>query len=172
MNILLKNIALSDATKISKWKSNPQLAKEIMSSFQSIDIQAAEQWIIANTEHKNQELRGIYAKNEHAEELLGISRLMFVDYESKNAEFGIYLGEKKYQGQGVGGKALRLMLKIGFEELGLLKIYLKVAEKNKRAIKLYQKLNFIQEGCLKEHYYKNGAFENVIFMALFRENFL
>ena len=170
MNILLKNIALSDAPKISKWKSNPQLAKEIMSSFQPIDINTAEQWIIENTENRNQELRGIYAKNEHTEELVGISRLMFVDYESKNAEFGIYVGEKKYQGQGIGEKALRLMLKIGFEELGLLKIYLKVSEENKRAIKLYQKLDFRQEGCLKEHYYHDGTFENVIFMALFQKD--
>ncbi|NQY10996.1 MAG: GNAT family N-acetyltransferase [Flavobacteriales bacterium] len=172
MNIELRDIALADANRIAEWKSDAELSEQIMSNFQLTSVTMATEWIKINTAHTGQLLKGIYAELQDGFKLIGVSRLMFIDVESRNAELGIYIGDNKYQGKGIGEKALGATLEMGFKELELLKIYLKVASKETRAIGLYSKLNFKIEGCLKDHYYSNGVFQKIIFMALFREDYL
>lgn len=172
MNIILKNIDIKDAYKIAKWKSDHVLAKQIMSSFKETNIKDAEDWIEKNTNDTFQLLKGIYLEKPGLFELLGITRLMFIDVESLNAELGIYIGDEKNQNRGAGKKALGLTLDIGFNKLNLSKIYLKVSADNVKAITLYKKINFIVEGHLKEHYLKNGKCEDIIYMALFKEGFI
>lgn len=167
MNIILKRISPSDADKIVKWKSDPELSKQIMSHYRAIDHEEALEWIEKNSSDTHQRLNGIYFDNGETLELLGITRLMFIDFESKNAEFGIYIGDEKYQGKGIGSKALRLTIDQAFDFLYLKKIFLKVSGSNQSAIKLYQKFNFVIEGILKEHHFQNGVFEDIIYMALF-----
>ncbi len=172
MNVKLKKINILDADKIARWKSDPILAEEIMSSFKDTNIEIAENWIRENTEDEFQRLKGIYLKKDNSIELLGITRLMYIDFYSLNAEMGIYIGETKYQNIGIGKKALNLTLELGFNELLLTKIYLKVLANNFRAINLYEKMKFRIEGRLKEHYIKNEEFEDVVCMALFKEDFI
>jgi len=56
-----------------------------------------------------------------------------IDYINRSAEFGILIGEKDTWGQGYGPEAARLILKYGFEELGLHRIGLDVYSHNARA---------------------------------------
>tara|TARA_B110000093_G_scaffold72323_1_gene78652 strand:- start:12316 stop:12834 length:519 start_codon:yes stop_codon:yes gene_type:complete len=172
MSVIIKNIELDDASKIAKWKSDPILAKQIMSSYSVTNVNEAENWIKKNSRDEGQWLKGIYFKNKNSEELLGITRLMFIDNISKNAEFGIYIGESKFQGMGIGKEVLDLTLKSGFIELDLEKIYLKVSESNTKAVNLYLKKNFIIEGCLKEHLYSSNGMKNILCMALFKEDYI
>jgi diamine N-acetyltransferase len=170
MRVELRNIALQDADKISKWKSDPGLAKLIMSLYQETSIAEARLWIERNTNDKNQVLNGIYIEENPVSKLVGIVRLMFIDFAAGTAEFGIYIGDTSYQGQGVGGKALDLMLEKAFKEKGLRKIYLRVGAGNAGAIRTYQNKQFITEGILREHYYNNGSFEDVFCMAIFKKD--
>lgn len=165
MELELKQIAISDAGKIAKWKSDPDLSVSIMSSSASISENEAQDWIKKNTSDPNQRLNGIY----NSKTLVGITRLMFIDFETKIAEFGIYIGDTEYQGMGIGSKALQLTINQAFEQLNLQKIFLKVNETNTPAIRLYKKFNFHAEGTLKEHYFnvKTKTFEDIIYMALF-----
>jgi diamine N-acetyltransferase len=82
------------------------------------------------------------------------------------AEFGIVLGEKEYWNQRFGREATQLMLKHGFEDLNLNRIYLHVYEKNLRGIAAYKSVGFVQEGVLREAVYKNGRYINVIVMSV------
>tara|TARA_B110000977_G_C11054773_1_gene483658 strand:- start:107 stop:625 length:519 start_codon:yes stop_codon:yes gene_type:complete len=171
MIVTLKNIEIQEANKISKWKSDPVLSKIIMSSFAETNVKKAERWIKKCNEDNEQILKGIYCKNDKALKFVGISRLMFIDYTDLTAELGIYIGEYENQNIGVGKKAIQLTLDIGFNMLKLNKIYLRVLEDNNKAVNSFLKNNFKIEGCLKEHYKSNEIFKNVIYMAIFKENF-
>ena len=63
-------------------------------------------------------------------------------------------------------------LSIFLKTLNLRKMNLGVIESNKRAVKLYEKLDFIIEGHLINHVSSNGKFVNVLRMALFNQNYL
>jgi len=97
---------------------------------------------------------------------------MNVNTEAKMAEFGIFIGDKKYWGQGCGTEACRLIVDHGFRKLKLHRVYLRVLAYNIRGIKSYQKVGFKVEGRLKEHIYRDGFYHDEIVMGLLREEYL
>ncbi|WP_082676274.1 GNAT family N-acetyltransferase [Shouchella shacheensis] len=102
---------------------------------------------------------------------IGVTSLINIDYGSRNAECIIDIGDKNYWSKGFGQEAFRLLLDFAFHELNLHKVYVRVFSFNERAIKLYQKLGFNEEGELKEQFYRAGAWHNVIFMGLLKRNY-
>jgi UDP-4-amino-4,6-dideoxy-N-acetyl-beta-L-altrosamine N-acetyltransferase len=53
--------------------------------------------------------------------------------------------------------------------LGVRKVSCEVLSFNKSAITLHKKYGFLEEGILKEHIKKNGTFESIVILALFKE---
>lgn len=174
MEIRLIEINYSAASLISKWKSDSFLSKKLMKKKENINLKDAERWIAKNNSDDNQVIRGIFLIKENKKILIGLARLMFIDFKSKVTELGIYIGEKKYMGLGLGTKALRLLIIKAFSNLKLRKIFLRVNEKNLSAIKLYKKMNFKIEGVMCENYYNSEKkiFEDVIYMSLFNEKII
>lgn len=99
---------------------------------------------------------------------IGNTGLHDVNPVSRHAEFGIFIGEKEYWSRGFGAIATRLMLKHGFENLNLNRIYLYVYANNSRAIKSYTKAGFVKEGILRQGVYKNGRYLDMAVMAILR----
>lgn len=97
---------------------------------------------------------------------IGNTGLHNVDSVTREAEFGIFIGEKSYWNQGYGREATLLTLKHGFEDLNLNRIYLYVFENNLRGIAAYKAAGFVQEGTLREAIYKNGRYYNVLVMSV------
>jgi [ribosomal protein S5]-alanine N-acetyltransferase len=105
--------------------------------------------------------------NEH----IGNCGLHAFDKISRQAKLGIVIGEKKYQGRGIGKEAVRLLIKYGFETLNLNKITLKVNSENVIAVRIYKKHGFVQEGKLRDDIYKNGRYYDSFVMSLFKRGY-
>ena len=71
-----------------------------------------------------------------------------------------------YWGQGYGGEAMGLLLRYAFYELNLYKVQLTVFSYNHRAMALYQKLGFQQEGVFREYLCRDGQRHDMILMGL------
>lgn len=91
-----------------------------------------------------------------------------IDYRVRAAEFAIMLGDKAIWGRGIGGQVAQFCVDQGFSVLNLNRIHLTVLASNDRARRLYQRLGFAEEGCLRQAQYKNGKYEDVIVMSLLR----
>jgi len=91
-----------------------------------------------------------------------------IDYINRNAEFGILIGDSEAWGEGYGPEAARLILKHGFEELGLHRVMLEVYSNNPRAVRAYEKVGFVREGTKREAYFRNGRFHNTLVMGILR----
>lgn len=105
------------------------------------------------------------------EKHVGNTGLYHIDWIHRRAEFWILIGEEDYARQGIGTEVGLLMQRYAFKNLNLNKLYLNVGLNNKGAINLYTKLNFVQEGILKDHYYIDGKYLDVITMEILRRNF-
>ena len=81
------------------------------------------------------------------------------------------LGDKDYWSKGIGQQATIQMLRQGFADLNLHRIHLTVLANNARARRLYQRLGFREEGLQREAIYKEGAFQDVVAMALLKSEF-
>lgn len=119
--------------------------------------------------NKNNLVLAITTKNggEH----IGNISLQKIDFVSRNAEYAIILGEKEYWGKGIAREASVLILKHGFEELNLHKIYCGTSENNKTMQKLASSLGMKEEGRRKEALYKTGKYVDIIEYGLLRKDF-
>ena len=90
-----------------------------------------------------------------------------INRRHQHGEMHVFLGEKKYYGQGYAQEMMKLFLDIAFNRLHLNKVWLKVNDDNIRAIKFYQKMGFVREGLLARHEYYQGRFLNKIVFSRF-----
>jgi len=170
IQICLQVIEIADLEKIYLWKNNFELSSLIMSHPLPVSIHQLHEWFERNQADRNQVLFGIYLLNNS--QIVGIVRLMFIDWISSHAELGIYIGEDKMRNQGIGKESMKLILQYAFKKLNLSRIYLRVLEGNNGVIRLYQSLGFAQEGILRRHYWVNGKYENVLIFGILRSEYL
>lgn len=167
--VCLKTLEEQDSDYIYKWKNDWELAKLIKAYPLPIVKYEIQEWLKKNLSDKNQIFLGIYLKDSVS--IIGVIRLKYIDWISRNAELGIYIGEDKYRGRGLGKEALKLLLNYAFQEINLHKISLTVLGSNINAIKLYSSCGFTKEGLLKEQFWVNGKYENVFLMGLLRNEY-
>ncbi|GAA0590966.1 spermidine N1-acetyltransferase [Virgibacillus siamensis] len=103
-------------------------------------------------------------------EKIGYVGLFDMEERHRNAEFGIMI-DPEFQGNGYAGKATKLALEYGFQQLNLHKIFLFVAKKNEKAIHIYEKIGFQIEGELKEHFFVDGTYHDAVMMRIFQRDF-
>lgn len=104
------------------------------------------------------------------DEYLGTVSLKSINHTAKNAEYAISM-RKCAQGSGAALYASREILKIGFEQMGLHRIYLNVLTENGRANHFYQKFGFLFEGEFKDHILIHGELKSLKWYRLLKEEF-
>jgi RimJ/RimL family protein N-acetyltransferase len=103
--------------------------------------------------------------------LIGGCAFAEIDWRNGAAEIGIQIGEKSYWDQGYGTEAVRLLVKYGFTTLNLKRIYLRVLETNKRAIRAYEKAGFVHEVRMRQAEFRNGKYIDMLMMSILRGEF-
>lgn len=86
--------------------------------------------------------------------------------EVRCAELGISIGDKSVWGQGYGTDAMRVICRVGFEQMDLHRIELWVHAGNERAIGVYKKVGFVLEGTAREAFFRNGKRVDMHLMGL------
>jgi len=96
-----------------------------------------------------------------------------INWRSRNAELGrLLIGEPRYRGLGYGPEAIVLACEYAFDHLNLHKVYCEVLASQLGVISMYRKLGAVEEGIRKEHVFKRGLYEDVVILALFREEYV
>ena len=93
--------------------------------------------------------------------------------DHKRAEIGYGLFENDYKGKGLMSEAIIPIVDYGFIQMELNRIEAVIEPENKTSIKLINRLNFVKEGLLREHYYndKNNKMEDSIVFALLKSEY-
>jgi len=99
---------------------------------------------------------------------IGTISLHNISHRHKRAEYGRFLIAPEERRKGYGERALKLLLRFAFGELGLLKVYGDVLASNTAAIKLDLKLGFFKEARLVKHVLKGDRYHDVVRMALLK----
>ncbi len=102
----------------------------------------------------------------YQEETIGLVTLSDLDAAMGNAEAGIMLAGRAWQGRGFAAEAMRLLLGYAFGELGLHRVYARVAAENTPSLSLFRRLGFQEEGRLREAMRRGGRFVDLILFGL------
>lgn len=92
--------------------------------------------------------------------------------DGTNAELGIMIGVPSARGQGLGTEAVGLLLRFGFDEIGLHRIELGVMDDNPRAMRCYEKNGFSVCGTRHEACWYGGAWHDVVMMEILRDEWV
>lgn len=86
--------------------------------------------------------------------------------ENRCAQLGITLGNKAYWNRGYGTDTMRMLCGFGFGEMGLHRIELMVFAHHAAARRVYEKVGFAEEAYAREAHWGDGAWWDVVHMAL------
>lgn len=91
--------------------------------------------------------------------------------EHYRAELGYAIHLEAEKRKGYMKEALKPIIKYGFDKMNLHRIEALIGPNNITSIALVKGLGFIQEGHLREHYLKDGAFEDSLVFSLLQKEF-
>lgn len=106
-----------------------------------------------------------------AQRLVGEVVIADIDLQNRSAHLRIAIAQEQDFGKGYGTEAMLLALYHGFGMLPLHRIELEVLPYNTRAIHVYEKLGFVQEGIRRDACYFNHRYYDVVTMSLLEDTF-
>lgn len=95
-----------------------------------------------------------------------------INYENQTASLCRVFVALDYRGQGLCTPMVESLLAIGFENLGLRRIELRVYSFNLAGIRCYEKAGFVKEGLLRKSQKVGGQHWDTVVMAVLREEWL
>lgn len=156
----------SDVDALFAQKNDPEIAALLGGFTKGYTRADLARWVEA---HARAEDEALYVITDADDRCLGHVGLYKIDHRVRSAEFAILLGDKKAWGTGIGRACTSFMLRFGFEELQLHRIYLSVLETNERARRLYESLGFVHEGKLRHAQWKGGRYLDVHVMSILED---
>lgn len=157
-----------DVPIFAAWINDPEVRFGI-SSFLPMSIAREEGWFESMVKRPAIE-HPLTIEVKEGEEWTAIGNIGFFDFGNlaRKAEVGIMIGNKAYWDQGYGTEAMALILKHGFETLNLNRVFLRVFERNPRAVRCYEKVGFLHEGKLRQDVYVEGDYSDMLLMGILR----
>ncbi len=160
-----------DIPLFTKWMNDPEVTANLV-QYYPMSLANEEAWferMIQRPQDQQIMVIEICPKDEWIP--IGTCGYHEIDWRSRNTEVGISIGAKEWWNKGYGSEAMELMVKYGFETLNMHRIWLRVFERNKRAIRSYEKVGFIHEGQMRESDYKDGTYHNILIMSILRQEY-
>lgn len=168
-NVVLRPLLMNDAKNFCLWLTDPEVTLFLQIYGEPPPTLSEEKKYIMDTKKNMSKAQfSIDAAGVH----IGTIALHNVSEKNRSAEFGIFIGDKKYWGQGFGTEAGKLLLHYAFCTLKLHRVYLSVIGFNIRAIKSYEKIGFSVEGKEREHFFRNGYYHDKIIMGILKNEFI
>jgi UDP-4-amino-4,6-dideoxy-N-acetyl-beta-L-altrosamine N-acetyltransferase len=113
--------------------------------------------------------RAAYRIFEHGGGPMGFVSFTGIDRAHGRATWAFYLGEAEAP-RGSGAAMEYLALEEAFGALGIRKLCCEVFAFNAGVVRLHQRFGFQQEGVLSRHHLKDGAYQDIVCLARFGED--
>ncbi len=166
--IRLRHVEREDLTRFVGWLNDPEV-RQGLALYLPLSHEEEQRWFEGTLARPAEEQPlAIEIQEEDAWRLVGNCGFFNIDWRNRNAELGIFIGDKSCWNQGYGTEAMRLLLQFGFTTLNLHRISLRVYEDNQRAISAYKKAGFVDEGRHRQAVFQEGQYLDVLFMSILR----
>jgi RimJ/RimL family protein N-acetyltransferase len=154
-----------DVAPVSAWGRDPTITRWTDVPLDYTEPQARE-WAAATEEHRRAG-RGmsLMVVDARTGELLGSCDLRRPTYDPLLGEIG-FLVDPNARGRGVAVRALALLIRWGFDELGMRRIQALVHPDNPASLRVVERLGFAREGLLRSYREGRSGREDRIALSL------
>jgi len=163
--LTLRPFAMSDAPAVQRLAGAREIALNTLSIPHPYPDGAAESWINFQQEELEADRLHNFAVAE-GEQLVGSMGLMMRG--DGIAEIGYWIGVP-YWSRGFATEAGHELMRYGFEDAGLHRIYAGYYARNEPSGRIMQKLGMKYEGTLRHHAYKWGEYLDVVYYGILRD---
>lgn len=169
--LILRPFSLDDAQTVQKLAGDKRIADTTLMIPHPYPGGAAEEWISTHQKlfEENKEIIFAITLKDSNEIIGAIGMMMRPEYNK--AEFGYWIGVP-YWNMGYASEALQRILKYGFEELKLNKMYAHHFATNPASGKVMIKNNLKEVGYLKEDIIKDGKYIDVKLYEILRSEYI
>jgi len=164
--VRLRPLTEADLPDYKRWSQDPEISQFMTREMGEITDEQRRAWFErVSASGGTERVWAIEADGHH----IGNCALR-IEESGKTGNVGILIGDKTRWGKGYGTAALREVLRIGFAEMHLLRIWLTVAARNVRGVRSYEKCGFRHEGVRRRSRLKRGKWLDEVIMAILRED--
>ena len=158
----LRAIEESDLSKLLLWRNQPNY-RRFFREYRELSQTNQRNWFDSKVlNDKSTEMFSIVEVNTG--ELLGACGLCYIDWINRNADFSIYIGKDDlYIDEKYAIEAAQIMMKYGFEELNLHKLWSEIYSFDEAKKVMFDRLGFKLEGVHKEKHWTEGKWCDSLF---------
>ena len=168
-NIILTAVEKSDLSQLKEWRNNPDFRKNFR-EYREINDEMQNAWFdkfVVND--KNTIMFSI--KDTNSGELLGCCGLCYINWIHRYADLSFYIGKDNlYADNNYAKDAVEVLIKYGFNELCLNKIWTEIYEFDTMKINLLYEIGFRKDGQLRENYFFDGKWWDSIIFSLLKKD--
>lgn len=168
-SLKFKNIwdpSVTDQHRISllDWRNRDDIRKNMIGDSKISQFDHSSWLDSLKNENPTSQVRLVFFKDSP----IGVIYLGDIDDKNGCSSWGFYIGDDSFRGMGLGRYMLMEILRWGFSDLGLRRLYTSVLSTNERALAMYIRHGFRVEGCWREHLLRDGKAVDLYWMGMLR----
>jgi RimJ/RimL family protein N-acetyltransferase len=158
--LILRPFTKDDADMVTRLAGNREVATVTRNLPYPYPPGLAAEWIASHSDLFLGDKQVIYAITDSESDKLYGSIGLVLDEMSRRGELGYWLGKPYWRG-GYATEAAEELVRYGFLQRKLNRIFSMIFKSNDASRRVLEKMNFSLEGCLRQHHYRFGSFEDV-----------
>jgi RimJ/RimL family protein N-acetyltransferase len=165
-HVILRAFEKEDAERCYRWMNDPNIMRTLKSRY-PIAFSNEIEWLDrAMHDHNTERHFAIERKDDRSH--IGNASIHDIDWVSRAAWFGLFIGEPTAWNRGFGGDAIGALVRFAFDEMNLQKMRINVFDYNERAKHVLAGHGFVEEGKLTADFYREGTWHDIVILSVFR----
>ncbi|MFJ7666172.1 GNAT family N-acetyltransferase [Lysinibacillus sp. NPDC097195] len=163
--LLLRLFKDTDAQQVSHYCNNYNIYKSTLNLPFPYTLACAQTWIANHEKHYDLDKMFEFAiTDKQSGQLFGAIGISN-HQQYKNGEIAYWIAEEHW-GKGYATEAAKALIEFVFTEKNYHRVYARYFKSNPASGKIMEKCGMHYEGTLKDHIYKNGTFEDIVFYGI------
>ncbi|HVT02488.1 MAG TPA: GNAT family protein [Thermoanaerobaculia bacterium] len=164
--VILRALEVHDLDRCYRWMNDPNIVRALKSRY-PMPFQGEEEWLEGAVRGRVNERH--FAVEQREDRLhIGNASIHDIDWISRTAAFGMFIGEPAAWNRGFGTDAIRTLVRFAFDEMNLRKLRINVFDYNERARHVLMSVGFVQEGKLEREFYREGSYHDIVILSIFK----
>lgn len=168
----LRALEREDLKYLRDWRNKEDFRRNFR-EVRELSLTDQEKWFesIQNTKHINFMFTIVDLESN---EPIGAAGLLYINWINRSADFSFYIGKDDIyiNDKDASLEAVNLLIKYGFNNLNLNKIWMELYEFDTKKIDIFtKKFNFKQDGLLRENCFEDGKYWDSYLISLLSKDF-
>ncbi len=166
--VRLRPIVERDVDAMMDWVNDPAVTRNFAGMSRTI---TREEELAYVRSMRSSSADRLYVAEDLDGRYVGNGGIHKIYWPAANGRLGLVIGDRARHGQGYGQEVLRLLCTLAFEHLQLHKVWIVHYGDNGRMLHLCKKLGFLEEGVLRDEYFHQDAWHDMLRHSLLRGDY-